>query len=236
MLSSLLLAAFGSILSSQCTSAWVVSPATTRFPAVATSRTNTQRWTSTSEELAPTAATSDDDDEEEDWEYVEFESLTETDLIGSEWLVGTCWDDKADKIDETWCRLVTTEKGENLAVWGDNKEGKWALDVATQYVTISKNYVWGKQIWAALVEDYYFLAGTVRGWTYVSAACVEAQWQAKRLGVDPEEAGTAPWFEEDDEEESATDEASAGLEMSAASESSGAAEVEETPAVTEEEN
>jgi len=28
---------------------------------------------------------------------------------------------------------------------------------------------------------------------------VIGQWQMKRLGVDPEEAGIAPWFQRDDE-------------------------------------
>ena len=139
-------------------------------------------------------------EEEEDWEYVEFDTLSEADMVGSEWLVGTCWDNNPNKIDETWCRLVRKEDGTNIAVWGDNSEGKWALDVATQYVTISKTAPWGKQIWACLVEDYYYLKGTVRGWTLWSAATCEAQWQARRLGVDPEEAGVAPWFEEEEEE------------------------------------
>eukprot|EP00547_Thalassionema_nitzschioides_P000672 CAMPEP_0194213848 /NCGR_PEP_ID=MMETSP0156-20130528/14718_1 /TAXON_ID=33649 /ORGANISM="Thalassionema nitzschioides, Strain L26-B" /LENGTH=190 /DNA_ID=CAMNT_0038941977 /DNA_START=110 /DNA_END=682 /DNA_ORIENTATION=+ len=141
----------------------------------------------------------DDDEDDEEWEYVEFESITEADLLGSEWLVGTCYDKKPDKIDETWCRLARTEKNENIAVWGDNSEGKWSLDVASQYITISKNYVWGKQIWSCVVEDYYYLAGTVRSWSYLTAAAVEAQWQAKRLGADKEEAGIAPWFDEESE-------------------------------------
>ena len=144
----------------------------------------------------------DDDDDEEDWEYVEFDTLTESDLVGSEWLVGTCWDTNPNTIDETWCRLVTNPSdGTNLVIWGDNSQGKWSLDVATQYVTISKTKPWGKQIWACLVEDYYYMRGTVRGWTFWAAAAVEAQWQAKRLGVDPEEAGIAPWFEDKDDDD-----------------------------------
>jgi hypothetical protein len=147
----------------------------------------------------------DTDDEDGDWEYVEFDTLTEADLVGSEWLVGTCWDNNPNTIDETWCRLVTNPSdGTNLVIWGDSSQGKWSLDVATQYVTISKTKPWGKQIWACLVEDYYYMRGTVRGWTYWAAAAVEAQWQAKRLGVDPEEAGVAPWFEEKKEEEEDT--------------------------------
>jgi hypothetical protein len=149
---------------------------------------------------SPTTTTESTQDEDDNWEYVEFDRLTENDLVGSEWLLGTCWDNSPEKIEETWCRLVTNDKGENLAIWGDNSSGKWALDVASQYLTISKNYLWGKQIWACVVEDYYFLRGTVRGWSYLSAAAVVAQWQAKRLGVDPEEAGAAPWFEEEEGE------------------------------------
>jgi hypothetical protein len=138
----------------------------------------------------------DDDDDDDEWEYIEFDSLTESDLIGSEWLVGTCWDNRPDIIEETWCRLVRSkDKDQNTAIWGDQSQGTWNLEVATQYLTISKVRPWGKQIWACLVEDYYYLRGTVRGWTYWSAASVEAQWQARRLNVDPDEAGIAPWFD-----------------------------------------
>lgn len=148
-----------------------------------------------------TETAEDDDDDDDDWEYVEFDALSEADLVGSEWLVGTCWDNNANKIDETWCRLITDDEGKNVAVWGDNSEGKWALETASQYITISKTNFFGKKIWACIVDDYYYLRGTVRSWTYVSAASVEAQWQARRLGVDKDEAGVAPWFEEDDDED-----------------------------------
>ena len=158
--------------------------------------------TATSESAMAATAADDvnDDDDDEEYEYIEYEDLTEADLYGSEWRVGTCWDNKQNKIDETWTRLET--KGDkNVAVWGDNSEGTWSLDVASQFLTISKNYLWGKLIWAGQVDDYYFLKGTVRGWTYVTAASVMGQWQATRLGVDAEEAGTPPWFEEDEDEE-----------------------------------
>ena len=148
----------------------------------------------------------------EEWEYVEFDRLTESDLVNSEWLVGTCWDSRPNSIDETWCRLITKDGGrgsgiQNVAIWGDNSQGKWSLDVATQYVTISKTRPWGKQIWACLVDDYYYMRGTVRGWSFWTAAAVDAQWQARRLGIDPEEAGEAPWFAEstEDEEKGAED-------------------------------
>jgi len=163
----------------------------------------TKQWMAETTASVPSTETSDGDNEEDDddeWEYVEFESLSEADLIKSEWLVGTCFERSENKIDETWCRLVTNEKGENLAIWGDNAEGRWALDVASQYITISKNSLWGKQIWACIVDDYYYLSGTVRSWNFFRAASVEAQWQARRLGVDKEEAGIAPWFQEDNEE------------------------------------
>lgn len=142
----------------------------------------------------------DDDDDDDEYEYFEYENLTEADLFGSEWRVGTCWDNNQNKIEETWTRLEAKDD-KNVAVWGDNSEGTWSFDVASQFLTISKNYVWGKRIWAGQVDDYYFLRGTVRGWTYVTAASVLGQWQASRLGVDPEEAGTPPWFEEDEDEE-----------------------------------
>jgi len=137
------------------------------------------------------------DEDDEEYEYVEYDSLQEQDFAGSEWLVGTNLDSRPDKIQETWVRLVVTEDGGNLAVWGDNSEGKWALDVASQFFSISKESIFGKKIWAGVVDDYYYLQGTVRGWMYWSPAAVLGQWQARRLGVDKEEAGTPPWFEEE---------------------------------------
>ena len=142
------------------------------------------------------SATTLNDDE---YEYVEYDALREDDFCGSEWLVGTQLDRNPNKIDETWCRLAVTADGKNLAVWGDKSEGTWALDVASQFLSVSKENLLGKQIWAGVVDDYYYLQGTVRGWTYWSAASVVGQWQAKRLGVEPDEAGPAPWFEADDE-------------------------------------
>ncbi len=146
-----------------------------------------------------------DDDDDEDWEYEEYESLTEQDFYNSEWKVGTVMEG-ANKIDTTWCRCVVKD-GEFVAVWGDNSKGKWNFDAASQFFSISKDS-WGgwfgKKIWAGSVEDYYFMEGTVRGWSPISPASVVGQWQAKRLGVDPDEAGTAPWFERlaDGDEES----------------------------------
>ena len=137
----------------------------------------------------------DDDEEEEEYEYVEYDALTEAEFVGSEWLVGTNWDRDPSKIDETWVRLVVREDGKNLCYWGDKSEGKWSLDVASQFFSMSKESLFGKQIWAGVVDDFYFMQGTVRGWTYIMSAQVLAQWQAKRLGVDPDEAGTPPWFE-----------------------------------------
>jgi hypothetical protein len=170
-------------------------------PIVGTSiDTNNNNDNSAMENMNKNTTTNGDNDDD-DWEYIEFDSLTESDLVGSEWLVGTCWDNRPDVIDETWCRLGRgNEKDQNIAIWGDNSQGTWALDVATQYLTISKVQPWGKQIWACLVEDYYYLRGTVRGWTYWTAASVEAQWQARRLNVDPDEAGIAPWFDDPSDE------------------------------------
>jgi hypothetical protein len=146
---------------------------------------------------------SDSEEDEDEFEYVEYDALGETEFVGSEWLVGTNWDSRRDKIDETWVRLVVDEKGKNVCYWGDKSQGKWALDVSTQFLSVSKESFFGKQIWAGVVEDYYFQQGTVRGWNYFASASVVGQWQGKRLGVDPEEAGVAPWFEEADEEEAA---------------------------------
>mmetsp|Transcript_16495 Transcript_16495/g.34041 ORF Transcript_16495/g.34041 Transcript_16495/m.34041 type:complete len:218 (-) Transcript_16495:371-1024(-) len=162
--------------------------------------------TSTSASVPAVSNNDDDDEEEEEYEYLEYEALTEAEFVGSEWVVGTCWDNNPNKVDETWVRLVVDpESGKNLCFWGDNSEGKWNLDVASQFLSFSKESLAGKQIWACTVEDYYFLQGTVRGWTYWSAAAVLAQWQAKRLGVDPDEAGTAPWFLPQEEENESTE-------------------------------
>jgi hypothetical protein len=155
---------------------------------------------------APTSTTTNDKEQEEDddvdddeeYEYIEYDNLTEKEFVGSEWLVGTCWDNRND-IQETWCRLIVDTDGKNVAIWGDNSQGSWNLDVASQFISWSKeNKLLGKQIWAATVDDYYYLQGTVRGWRFWSAAAVLGQWQARRLGVDKDEAGIAPWFADDD--------------------------------------
>jgi hypothetical protein len=139
--------------------------------------------------LEPLATTADDDE----YEYIEDESWPEADFVGSEWLVGTLWN--GDKnIKETWVRLSRNEDGKNICYWGTDKKGTWNLDVASQFLSISQETIFGKEIWACTVDDYYFLQGTVRGWAYWKAASVLGQWQGKRLGVDPEEAGAAPWF------------------------------------------
>ena len=113
---------------------------------------------------------SSDEDDADEYEYVEYDALTEAEFVGSEWLVGTNWDRRSDAIEETWVRLVVNEDGKNLCYWGDNSEGKWSLDVASQFLSISKESFFGKQIWAGVVDDYYFLQGTVRGWTYLQPA------------------------------------------------------------------
>ena len=141
----------------------------------------------------------DGDDDDDEYEYVEFDNLTEQEFIGSEWIVGTNWDKNPNKIDETWTRLIIDKDGKNIAVWGDDSKGTWTFDVPSQFLSVSKeNLLAGKQIWACTISDYYYLQGTVRGWTYWSAAAVIGQWQAKRLGVDKDEAGTPPWFETSD--------------------------------------
>lgn len=165
-----------------------------------TSMVNAGTTTMTSEIEKNVDGTDGDDDDE--YEYIEYDSLREEDFVNSEWLVGTCWENNKDKIDETWVRLVYSKK-KNVAIWGDGSEGKWSIDVPSQFLSISKeNKLWGKQIWAGVVKDYYFQQGNVRGWSFVQAASVLAQWQAKRLGLeDKDEAGIAPWFEESSSEE-----------------------------------
>lgn len=170
--------------------------------ATAVTRTTTTLYADASISATSSSPSQEADDDEEEYEYVEYDALTEAEFVGSEWLVGTNWDRDADKIDETWVRLVVSEDGKNICYWGDKSEGQWNLDVAAQFLSISKESFFGKQIWAGIVDDYYYLQGTVRGWTYLQPASVLAQWQAKRLGVDKDEAGTAPWFEQAEEETS----------------------------------
>lgn len=157
----------------------------------------------------------DDDDEEMEWVEEEFELLTERDFYNTEWKIGTLMDGaprSPTSIDTTWVRLMTTEDGTNKAVWGDGSKGKWTIDVPSQFFSISKETFggWlGKQIWAGTIEDFYYLEGTVRGWSPISPASVDGQWQAIRLGsmddggdrVTAEERGVAPWFMEEEEEE-----------------------------------
>eukprot|EP00554_Chaetoceros_debilis_P005385 CAMPEP_0194073176 /NCGR_PEP_ID=MMETSP0149-20130528/698_1 /TAXON_ID=122233 /ORGANISM="Chaetoceros debilis, Strain MM31A-1" /LENGTH=225 /DNA_ID=CAMNT_0038753151 /DNA_START=106 /DNA_END=779 /DNA_ORIENTATION=+ len=149
-----------------------------------------------------TTQNSEESDDDDDWEYEDYETLTEADFYQSEWKVGTVMEGK-DKIKETWCRLVVKD-GEFIAVWGDSGDGKWNFDPNSQFLSISKESFggWlGKKIWAGTLEDFYFMEGSVRGWGPLSSASVVGQWQAKRLGVDPDEAGTAPWFESVAEED-----------------------------------
>ena len=154
-------------------------------------------------DVSATSSTDTKLDEDDEYEYIEYDSLTEAEFRNSEWLVGTNFDNNPDSIQETWVRLVVDADGKNVAVWGDNAQGSWNLDVASQYLGISKeNKLTGKVIWAATVNDYYFCSGTVRGWKFWSPASILGQWQAKRLGVDADEAGMAPWFEEEEEEAS----------------------------------
>eukprot|EP00569_Conticribra_weissflogii_P006994 CAMPEP_0171335920 /NCGR_PEP_ID=MMETSP0878-20121228/5653_1 /TAXON_ID=67004 /ORGANISM="Thalassiosira weissflogii, Strain CCMP1336" /LENGTH=272 /DNA_ID=CAMNT_0011837263 /DNA_START=24 /DNA_END=842 /DNA_ORIENTATION=- len=152
----------------------------------------------------------DEDEEEEEWIEEEFELLTERDFFDTEWKIGTVLDSSPDSIATTWVRLTTTDEGTNIATWGNSNKiiarGKWAIDVPSQFFSISRESLggwFGKQIWAGTLEDYYFMEGTVRGWSPISPASVIGQWQGIRLGVSKEERGVAPWFarEEENEEE-----------------------------------
>jgi len=157
--------------------------------------------TSAAESIPTTSDKDDREGDDDEYEYVEYDILTEPDFMGSEWSVGTVMDKNSENIDETWCRLATDRDGKNVAIWGDNSEGNWNFDTANQFLSVSKNTLFGKTIWAGVVDDYYFCRGTVRGWNFFSPASVVGQWQAKRLGVETDEAGVAPWFEEEDKEE-----------------------------------
>mmetsp|Transcript_4777 Transcript_4777/g.9121 ORF Transcript_4777/g.9121 Transcript_4777/m.9121 type:complete len:262 (+) Transcript_4777:78-863(+) len=144
----------------------------------------------------------EEEEEEEEWEYEEYEKLAESDFYGSEWKVGTLMEG-SKKIDETWCRCAVKD-GQFIAIWGDGSDGRWNFDASSQFFSITKESFggWlGKKIWAGTVDDYYYMEGTVRGWSPVQPASVIGQWQMKRLGVDPEEAGVAPWFERDDDDD-----------------------------------
>lgn len=146
------------------------------------------------------SSTETDEEEDEEYELVEYESLTEADFFNSEWKIGTLWNNKKD-IDLTWVRL-TLDGDQNVAIWGDGNKGKWKIDEPSQFFSISKETFggWGgKKIWAGPILDYYFLDGSVRGWNPLLPASVLGQWQMIRLGVEEEERGTAPWFEEDEE-------------------------------------
>jgi hypothetical protein len=179
---------------------WVQPP--TRFLARQSIALSSSTTINSSPEAVQAEEDEDEDDDEDEYEYVEYDILTEPEFMGSEWLVGTVYERNPNKIQETWSRLTTDKDGKNVAIWGDGAQGTWSFDVANQFLSMSKDNIFGKNIWAGVVEDYYFTYGTVRGWNFFQAAAVNAQWQAKRLGVDPEEAGTPPWFETSDEEES----------------------------------
>ncbi len=154
-------------------------------------------------EVSNSNSLSKGEEEEEEWEFEEYELLTETDFYDSEWKVGTLMEG-SNKIEETWTRLVVKD-GEFICVWGDGANGKWNFDGASQFLSMSKDSFggWlGKRIWAGTIDDYYYAQGTIRGWNPLSPASVVGQWQAKRLGVDKDEAGIAPWFEEDEDDDS----------------------------------
>lgn len=164
----------------------------------------TQSITKTQESAA---VDDEEEDDDEEWEFEEYEMLTEKDFYNSEWKVGTVMDG-SKKIEETWTRLIVQE-GEFICIWGDGSNGKWNFDPASQFLSMSKDSYggWlGKRIWAGNIDDFYYVQGSIRGWSPISPASVVGQWQAKRLGVDKDEAGIAPWFEEEEEvEEEETD-------------------------------
>lgn len=147
--------------------------------------------------------TQEESEDSDEWEYEEFEFLSESDFYSSEWKVGTLMDDKKNEIEETWCRLLLQD-GEFVCIWGDGAKGKWNFDKTSQFLSMSKDTFggWlGKQIWAGGIDDFYYLQGTVRGWSPISPASVVGQWQAKRLGISKDEdPGVAPWFQANEED------------------------------------
>jgi hypothetical protein len=211
------------LLQSSSVMAWTTKTASTHFLSARTTRRplhfKSQLFSSTEQNEQATAKdestairasqeNADDDDDDDEWEYLEYEDLQESDFVNSEWLVGTVFDNNPNKIVETWARCIMSDDSgasSQPCVWGDGSKGKWSFDRASQYFSLSKEHFYGKEIWAGTVDDYYYIQGTVRGWTYITAAEVLGQWQAKRLGVDPEEAGIAPWFEEEGEERGSDD-------------------------------
>eukprot|EP00980_Cylindrotheca_fusiformis_P014179 scaffold3720_cov141-Cylindrotheca_fusiformis.AAC.18 len=183
------------------TNAWISSPR----PSVAIGQRKlsilSSSTTTNENSNPPGLEDAEEDDEDVEYEYVEYDILTESDFLSSEWLVGTCMDRSPNRIVETWVRLAVDKDGKNVAIWGDKSQGKWNFDTASQFLSMSKENILGKDIWAGVVDDYYYAQGTVRGWSFFAAAAVVGQWQAKRLGVDPEEAGIAPWFQQEDEDD-----------------------------------
>ena len=87
------------------------------------------------------ALDNDNDKNDDEYEYIEYDALTEAEFLQSEWLIGTNFDRQPDQIIET-CRLIVNEAGKNIAVWGDGAQGTWNLDVASQFLSISKESVW----------------------------------------------------------------------------------------------
>lgn len=142
-----------------------------------------------------------DGEDDEEWEEVEYEYLSEAEFMNSEWLIGSVMDRNPNKIQETWVRLATDRDGKNVAIWGDNSQGTWSFDASNQFLSMSKESIFGKAIWAGVVDDFYYTIGTIRGYNWWSAAAVLGQWQAKRLGVEEGEAGIAPWFQEGQQQE-----------------------------------
>lgn len=217
------------LLQSSSVMAWTTKTASTHFLSARTTRRplhfksqlfssteQNEQATAKDESTAIRASQENADDDDDEWEYLEYEDLQESDFVNSEWLVGTVFDNNPNKIVETWARCIMSDDSgasSQPCVWGDGSKGKWSFDRASQYFSLSKEHFYGKEIWAGTVDDYYYIQGTVRGWTYITAAEVLGQWQAKRLGVDPEEAGIAPWFEEEGEETGSDDDDESSNEL-----------------------
>ncbi|KAL7462025.1 hypothetical protein ACHAXS_002423 [Conticribra weissflogii] len=183
-------------------------PSAVAFLPLAMSTFEAETQVEEADEASDEASEDSDEEEEEEWIEEEFELLTEKDFYDTEWKIGTVMDSSPSTIATTWVRLTTTAEGTNLATWGDSNRilarGKWAVDVPSQFFSISRESFggWlGKQIWAGTLEDYYFMEGTVRGWSPISPASVIGQWQGIRLGVSKEERGVAPWFRREETEE-----------------------------------
>lgn len=131
-----------------------------------------------------------------EYEYIEYDELTEKQFMGSVWLVGTNEADNegnvTDKVTETKLFLTTDDQDKKVAMWGDCSKGKWYIDNGN--FLASKESLFGRRYWTCYADDFYFMEGTIQGWSLISPAMKLGMFQAIRLDVDKEVMGEAPWI------------------------------------------